>query len=163
MNRHHRRPALYSESTVATFIKLHAAAPRNSPLIRAAGYVSPPPAIPQGHDVDFIIADIAAHITRSHEPQDTSQILDALYHRRNILANWPQLDLALFIHRVSGILPDLHGLFHPDQPWGNHISTRELVASTMLRIFARDQKPLSMAYLADDTLTSRGRSSTHRI
>ena len=47
-NRHHRRPTLYSESTIGAFIKLGSAVPQHSPLIRAAGYVSPAlPAPPQ--------------------------------------------------------------------------------------------------------------------
>ena len=150
-NRHHRRPTLYSESTIGAFIKLGAAVPQHSPLIRAAGYVSPPPAVPRSHNVDFIITDIAAHMARSYGPQSQAQVLQALNHRQDLLANWPQLDLALFIHRVAGIRPDDRGFYHPDQLWGQHISTKRLVANTMLRIFARDQQPRTTAYLASET------------
>ena len=150
-NRHHRRPTLYSESTIGAFIKLGSAVPQHSPLIRAAGYVSPPPAIPRSRDLDFMITDIAAHMARSHEPQSPPQILQSLHFHQDLLANWPRLDPALFIHRVAGIRPDDHGLYHSDQPWGQHISTKKLVANTMLRIFARDQKPSTTAYLASET------------
>ena len=150
-NRHRRRPTLYSEPTIGAFIKIGAAVPQHSPLIRAAGYVSPPPAVRRSHDVDFTITDIAAHMARSYGPQSQAQILQALYHRQNLLANWPQLDLALFIHRVAGIRPDDRGFYHPDQLWGQHISTKRLVANTMLRIFARDQQPRTIAYLASET------------
>ena len=150
-NRHHRRPTLYSESTIGAFIKLGSAVPQHSPLIRAAGYVSPPPAIPRSRDLDFMITDIAAHMARSHEPQSPPQILQSLHFHQDLLANWPRLDPALFIHRVAGIHPDDHGLYHSDQPWGQHISTKKLVANTMLRIFARDQKPSTTAYLASET------------
>ena len=140
-NRHHRRPTLYSETTIEAYIKIGAAVPQHAPLIRAAGYVSPPPAIPRSRDLDFMITDIAAHMARSHEPQSPPQILQSLHFHQDLLANWPRLDPALFIHRVAGIRPDDHGLYHSDQPWGQHISTKKLVANTMLRIFARDQKP----------------------
>ena len=43
INRHNRRPPLYVESTISAFIELGYAVPEHSPLIRAAGYVFPPP------------------------------------------------------------------------------------------------------------------------
>ena len=150
-NRHHRRPILYSEPTIGAFIKLGAAVPQHSRLIRAAGYVSPPPAVPRSHDVDSIITEIAAHMARSYGPQSLAHILQSLYHQQDVLTNWPQLDLALFIHRVAGIRPDDCGFYHPNQLWGQHISTKRLVANTMLRIFARDQQPRTTAYLASET------------
>ena len=150
-NRHHRRPALYSETTIGALIKLGATTTQHSTLIRAAGYVSPPPAGSRRHDIDFIITDIAAHMARCHRHQTSVQILQSLQHRQDPLDIWPQLDLGLFIHRVANINPDHNGFYHPDQPWGNHISTKQLVANTMLRIFARDQQPRTIDYLAKET------------
>ena len=150
VNRHKRRPPLYAESTLNTFVKLGFAAQEHFPLMRAAGYVTPPTITPPSHDVDFIIADIAAHVARSHEPQSPDQILESMGDRQGDLANWPQLDLPLFIRRVAGIHPDDRGLYHPDQPWGSFLSGQRLVASTMLRIFARDQQPRTTAYLINE-------------
>ena len=150
INRHKRRPPLYSESTIATIIKLGFAPPEHSPLIRAAGYVITPPATPRRHDLDFIINDIATHMARSHEPQSPDEILRSLIHRQEALAKWPQLGLTLFIDRVSGIKPDEHGLFHPDQPWSRFISSSQLVTNTMLRILARDQRPRTTEYLTEE-------------
>ena len=113
VNRHKRRPPLYAESTLNTFVKLGFAAQEHFPLMRAAGYVTPPTITPPSHDVDFIIADIAAHVARSHEPQSPDQILESMGDRQGDLANWPQLDLPLFIRRVAGIHPDDRGLYHP--------------------------------------------------
>lgn len=150
VNRHKRRPPLYSESTIGAFVQLGHATPEHSPLIRAAGYVSPPPATPLSHDIDFVITDIAAHMARSHEPQNTNEILRSLDHRQVALDKWPQLDLTLFIHRTTGITPDQTGLFHSDQPWNRFISSSQLVANTMLRILARDQKPRTTEYLTSE-------------
>ena len=98
-----------------------------------------------------MITDIAAHMARSHKPQSPPQVLQSLHLHQDLLANWPQLDLTLFVHRMAGIRPDDHGLYHPEQPWGQHISTKKLVANTMLRILARDQVPRTTAYLASET------------
>ena len=54
-------------------------------------------------------ADIATHMARSHQPQSTDHILRSLNHREDALANWPELDITLFISRVSGINPDTTG------------------------------------------------------
>ena len=150
INRHKRRPPLYSESTIKTFIKLGYAEPEHSPLIRAASYVITPPATPRRQALDFIINDIAAHMARSHEPQSPDEILQSLIHRQEALAKWPQLDLTLFIDRVSGIKPDQQGLFHPHQPWYRFISSSQLMIHTMLRILARDQKPRTTQYLTEE-------------
>ena len=106
INRHNRRPPLYAESTIGVLIKLGFATPQHSPLIRAAGYITPPPVVPRSHDIDDITADIAAHMAQSHEPQSPNDILQSLSHRQDDLSNWPQLDLTLFIDRVAGIRPD---------------------------------------------------------
>ena len=151
VNLHRRRPTRYSEATLGTFIKLDAATPQSLPIIRAAGYVSPPPVAPRSHGMDFIITDIAAHMARSHEPQSAACILQSIGHRRDLLDNWPQLDLALFIYRVADILPGERGFYHPDQPWGKHINAKRLVANTMLRIFTRDHLPHTTAHLAEET------------
>ena len=151
INRHNRRPPLYVESTISAFIELGYAVPEHSPLIRAAGYIFPPPITPLSHDITFIIADIAAHMASSHEPQRPDQVIQSLHHRQDTLTKWPQLDLTLFIHRVAGIRPDDRGYYHPDQPWNSFISAKRLVTSTMLRIFARDQQPRKTAYLTSET------------
>ena len=109
VNLHQRRPMLCSEVTLRAFMKLGAAVPRSFPIIRAAGYVSPPPAVPRNHGIDFVISEIAAHMARSHEPQSPAQILQAIGHREDGLVNWPRLDLPLFIYRTAGILPDQAG------------------------------------------------------
>ena len=150
VNRHKRRPPLYSESTIGAFVQLDHATPEHSPLIRAAGYVRPPPATPLSHDIDFVIADIAAHMARSHEPQNADDILQSLDHRQEALDKWPQLDLTLFIHRTAGITPNHKGLFNPEQPWNRFISSSQLVANTMLRVLARDQKPRTTEYLTSE-------------
>ena len=150
LNRHNRRPALYAESTIKTFIQLDCARPEHSPIIRAAGHVVPPPVFPRTHDIGLISSEIAAHMAASHEPQSVAQIIQSLEGRQNLLAKWPHLDLTLFIQRTMGIRPDQRRLYHPDQPWGNFISAQRLVASTMLRIFARDQKPRTTQYLTSE-------------
>ncbi len=106
VNRHKRRPPLYSESTLRTLIELDFVAPDHSRLIRAAGHLFPPPIIPPSHGINSIIADIAAHMARSHEPQRPAQVFESLHRRQDTLANWPQLDLPLFIRRVADIRPD---------------------------------------------------------
>lgn len=116
INRRNRRPPLYSESTISSLIELECAEPDHAPIIRAAGYVSPPPTVSTDHDIDFVIADIATHLSRSQEPQSPAQILEALAHRRDALDRWPQLDVALFMRRVAGIVPDDAGNFSPDEP-----------------------------------------------
>ena len=150
VNLHRRRPTLYFEATLAAFIKLGATTLRSLPIIRAAGYVSSPPVVPRSHEIDFIIADVAAHMARSHEAQSAAQILQSIDHRRDLLNHWPQLDLALFIYRVTGIHPGEHGFYHPDQPWGKHISAKRLVANTMLRILTRDHLPHITASLGEE-------------
>ena len=150
VNRHKRRPPLYSESTLRTLIELDFVAPDHSRLIRAAGHLFPPPIIPPSHGINSIIADIAAHMARSHEPQRPAQVFESLHRRQDTLANWPQLDLPLFIRRVADIRPDEQGFYHSDQPWGNFISAQRLVASTMLRIFARDQQPCTIQFLTTE-------------
>ena len=150
INRHNRRPPLYAESTLETFAKLGFAVPEHLPLIRAAGHLAPPPVVPASHNIDSIISDIAEHVARSHEPQSTDEIIQSLGHHQEALDAWPQLELSIFIDRVADIRPDDRGLYHPDQPWGNFMTTQRLVASTMLRILARDQKPSTTAYLVDE-------------
>ncbi len=150
INRHNRRPPLYSESTIRTLIELGYAEPEHAPIIRAAGHVAPPPVVSTDHDIDFVIADIATHLSRSHEPQSTQQILDALSHRQDVLAIWPQLDLTLFILRVAGINPNSDGRFDSDQPWGTFMGRQQLVENTIIRILSRDGQPRSIQYLADE-------------
>ena len=150
INRHNRRPPLYSEATVRTFIELGCTEPEHATVIRAAGYVAPPPTISTDHDIDFIIFDIANHLSRSHEPQTTQQILDALSHRQDALANWPELDLTLFIRRIAGITPNCEGRFSPDQPWGTFMRRQQLVANTITRILSREREPRSTQYLTDE-------------
>ena len=150
LNRHNRRPALYAEKTIKTFIQLDCARPEHSPLIRAAGLIFPPPVFPLKQDLRPIISDIAAHMAASHQEQNVDLFLPSLEHRQEALANWPQLDLTLFIERVAGIRPDEQGLYHPDQPWGKFLSAQRLVTSTMLRIFARDHKPRTTQYLTSE-------------
>ena len=150
INRHIRRPPLYSEATLRTFLELGYAQPEHTPIIRAAGHVAPPPVIPADDDIGFIISDIAAHLTRCHTPQSSAQILDALHHRQDALNRWPKLDLTLFIRRVSGIAPDDRGQFNPDQPWANFVPRRRLVANTMFRILSRDGQPRTTQYLIDE-------------
>ncbi len=150
INRHNRRPPLYAESTIGVLIKLGFATPQHSPLIRAAGYITPPPVVPRSRDIDDIKADIAAHMAQSHEPQSPNDILQSLSHRQDDLSNWPQLDLTLFIDRVAGIRPDDRELYNPDQPWGTLIRPPKLVANTVLYILASDQQPRTTAYLVDE-------------
>ena len=150
INRHKQRPPLYSESTLKTLIELDFVAPEHSPLIRAAGHLFPPPIIPPSQGIDSIITDIAAHMARSHAPQSPDQILESLKHRQDTLAKWPQLDLPLFIRRVADIRPDDQGLYHSDQPWSSFISAQRLVASTMLRILARDREPCTTQFLTSE-------------
>ncbi len=150
INRHNRRPPLYSESTIKTFIELGYAEPEHSPIMRAAGHVVAPPTVSTDHDISFIIADIATHLSRSHEPQSAEQILGALSHRKDALNRWPQLDISLFIRRITGINPDVEGRFNPDQPWGKFVGRQQLVANTMIRILVRDQQPRSTQYLTDE-------------
>ncbi len=151
VNRHQRRPPLYAEATIGTLIKMGFAAPEHSPLILASRYVSPPPLVRNDHDIDFIAADITTHMARSHQPQTADEILRLLNHHEHALANWPELDITLFISRVSGINPDDHGFYHPDQPWGTLLRTSQLVANTLLRILERDQQPRNTAYLKEET------------
>ena len=150
INLHNRRPPLYSENTISTFIKLSCAKPNHSPIIRAAGHVTPPPVIPRDHHVDPIVADIATHLARSPEPQSIEQIQQALRDRQADLDKWPQLELTLLIRRVADIRPDGHGRYHFDENWSRFLSAQRLVSSTMLRIFVRDQKPRKTAYLTSE-------------
>ena len=150
INRRNRRSPLYSESTIRTLIELGYAAPEHAPIIRAAGHVAPPPVVSTDHDIDFVIADIATHLSRSHEPQSPAQVLKALAHRRVALDKWPQLDVSLFIRRVTGIVPDTTGRFHPDQPWGKFIGRQQLVENTVIRVLSRDGQPRSIQYLTDE-------------
>ena len=150
INRHKRRPPLYAESTIGIFVDLGFSVPEHSPLIRAAGYVTTPPIIPPSQGIDSIITDIAAHMARSHEQQSPAQIFESLHRRQDALANWPQLDLPLFIRRVADIRPDDQEFYHSDQPWGRFISAQRLVASTMLRILARDQQPCTIQNLTNE-------------
>ena len=150
INRHNRRPPLYAEATLETLAKLGFAIPDHFPLIRAAGHLAPPAVVPASHNIDSIISDIAAHMARSHEPQSTDEIIQSLGHHQEALDKWPQLELNTFIDRMADIRPDDRALYHPDQPWGNFITTQRLVASTILRVLARDQKPCATAYLVDE-------------
>ena len=150
INRHSRRPPLYSETTLETFVKLGLCTVEVLPLIRAAGYVNPPPIIEANHDIDFIIGDVAAHMARSHEPQGPEQILESLQHRKGALAQWPKLEMTLFVNRVADIRPNCQGLYHPDQPWGKFVSAQRLVASTMLRVLARNEQPATTSHLVDE-------------
>ena len=150
INRHNRRPPLYAESTIGVLVKLGFATPQHSPLIRAAGYIAPPPVVPGSHDIDDIMADIAAHMARSCEPQSPDDILQSLNHRQEVLSNWPQLNLVLFIRRAAGIHPDDRKLYHPNQPWNTLIRPPKLVANTVLHILARDRQPRTTAYLVDE-------------
>ena len=150
INRHNRRPPLYAEKTIGVLVKLGFATPPHAPLIRAAGYVNTLPIVPFSHNIDAIMADIAAHMARSREPQSTDDILQSLSHRQDDLANWPELDLALFIRRVAGMLPDERELYHPDQSSGTLIRPPHLVANTVLHILARDQQPLTTTYLVGE-------------
>ena len=147
LNRHNRRPPLYAESTIKTFIQLDCARPEHSPIIRAAGHVVPPPVFPRSHDISLISSDIAAHMAASHEPQSVAQIIQSLEGRQDLLAKWPHIDLTFFIRRTMNITPDHRRFYHSDQPWGNFMSAQRLVGYTMLRIFARDQQPRTTQYL----------------
>ena len=151
LNRHNRRPPLYAEKTISEFINLGFSTSKHSPLIRAAGYVTPPPVFPLNYDPAPVMRDIAAFMARSVHPQSTAQIFESLKGRQHLLDKWPDLDLALFIRRMADIRPDDHGLYHPDQPWGRSISARQLVANTILRIFVRDGEPRQAAYLVSET------------
>ncbi len=150
-NRHNRRPPLYAETTIREFIKLELSTPEHSPLIRAAGHVTPPPIFPLNHDLTPVVRDIAAHMAGSVKPQNAAQILRSLEDRQGLFDKWPKLDLALFIRRTTGIGPDDQGLYHPDQPWGQLLSPQRLVTNTVLRIFKRDQEPHTMAHLVTET------------
>ena len=150
LNRHNRRPPLYAESTIKTFIQLDCTRPEHSPLIRAAGHVVPPPVFPRTHDIGLISSDVAAHMAASHEPQSVAQIIQSLEDRQDLLAKWPHLDLTLFIQRAMDIGPDTRGFYHPDQPWGSFLSAQRLVTSTMLRIFARNQQPCTIQFLTSE-------------
>ena len=150
LNRHNHRPALYAESTIKTFIQMDCARPEHSPVIRAAGLIFPPPVFSLKHDLRPIIKDIAAHMAASHEPQSVEQIIQSLAGRQDLLAKWPHLDLPVFIQRTMGIRPNDQELYHSEQPWDKFISAQRLVASTMLRIFARDQKPRTTQYLTSE-------------
>ena len=147
LNRHNRRPPLYAETTVREFIRLGFSTPQHSPLIRAAGHVTPPPVFPLNHDLGPIITDIAAHMAASQETQSVAQILHSPKERQDLLDKWPHLELALFIRRVAGIQPNKQGCYRPDQSWGNHLSPQRLVTSTVLRILTRDQRPHTTDYL----------------
>ena len=116
LNRHNRRPPLYAENTISEFIKLGFSTPEHSPLIRAAGYVTPPPVFPLNYDPTPVMRNIAAFMARSVQPQSTAQIFESLKGRQHLLDKWPDLDLTLFIRRMADIRPDDHGLYHPDQP-----------------------------------------------
>ena len=151
LNRHNRRPPLYSEPTIATVIELGVAAPEHAPLIRAAGHLVPPPAFTLNHDLAPVVRDIAAHMARTHEAQSVAQISQSLEHRKKLLAEWPDLDLALFVQRAMDIQPDDQGRYHPEQPWGRFMSAQQLVSNTVLRIFARDHAPCTTDYLVSET------------
>ena len=150
LNRHNHRPPLYAETTISEFAKLNLATPEDSPLIRAAGHVTPPPIFPLNHDLSPILRDIAAHMAASHEPQSTAQILRSVEHRKDLLKKWPHLELELFIRRTAGICQYNDGLYHPDQPWGQLLSSQRLVTNTVLRIFKRDQEPRTRSYLVEE-------------
>ena len=151
INRQNRRPPLYAEPTIRVLIKLGFATAKDAPLIRAAGYVNPPSVVPASHDIDDIMKDIAANMARARDPHSPEDILQSLRHRQDDLANWPELDLELFIRRVGGLLPDDQGLYQPDQPWGTLIRPSQLVAKTVLHVLERDQRPRSAPYLIDET------------
>ena len=150
INRHVRRPPLYSEGTITTFINMGLATPEHSPLIRASGYVFPPPVVPATNDADFMIADIAAYMARSNGRQTPEQIVEALQYRRANLELWPQLDITLFIQRLAGIRPHCRGRYDPNQPWGKLMSPQRLVASTMIRVLERDRQPRTTTYLDEE-------------
>ncbi len=151
LNRNNHRPPIYSETTIATFIKMGAATPKESPLIRAAGYVVPPPIFPVNHDLATVAPEIAAYMARTHEPQSIEQIAQCLEHRRELLAKWPDLDLAIAIRQLTGIQPDEQGNYHPEQPWGKFLSAQQLVMHTVFRIFAREGAPCTIGYLLRET------------
>ncbi len=151
LNRHNRRPPLYSEATIATFIEMGISTPDDSPIIRAAGHVVPPPVHSINHDLAPVVKEITVHMARSNEPQSVNQILQSLEHREDLLAEWPDLDLALFIQRTTGIQPDEQGSYHPEQPWGKFINAQHLVTNTVLRIFAREDEPRTTDYLVRET------------
>ena len=151
LNRHNRRPPLYAEATIKEFMQLGLSTPQHSPLIRAAGHVTPPPVFPLNHDLAPIVKDIADHMARSAEPQSVVQILQSLERRQKELDRWPQLDLPLFILRTAGIRSDDQGLYYPEQPWGALLSPQRLVTSTVIRIFKRDREPRTTAYLVTET------------
>lgn len=151
LNRHNRRPPLYSEATIAAFIELGVATPEHAPLIRAAGHVVPPPFFPIDQDLAPITSDIVAHMVRTDEPQSVDKILRSLEHRRDLLDKWPDLDMALFIQRTTGIQPDDQGTYHQEQAWGRLISAQQLVGNTMLRIFDREGEPCTTDYLVSET------------
>lgn len=150
INPQNRRPPLYSEVATRTFVEMGLAAPEHLPLIRAAGYVSPPPSIPRSHDIDHVIRNIAAHMAGTDQPQTPTQIIEALHYRHEDFNRWPQFDITLFILRTAGIMPDERGNYHPDQPWGELINGQQLVNSTTFRILTRDQRPATTAYLVDE-------------
>ena len=150
LNRHNHRPTLYAESTIKTFIQLDCARPEHSPLIRAAGIIVPPPVFPLKHELRPIITDIATHMAACQEPQSVTQIIQSLESRQDLLTKWPHLDLTLFIQRTMGIRPNDQELYHSEQPWDKFLSAQRLVASTMLRIFTRDQKPRTTQYLTSE-------------
>ena len=151
INHHNRRPPLYSENTISTFIKLGCAKPNHSPIIRAAGHVVPPPVTNRIRNVDNIAGDIAAHLAASPEPQTAEQILRALRDRRKVLDHWPNLDFALVIRRLTDIWPDHRGRYHIDEKWSRFLSGQRLVTNTVIRILDRDQQPRTTAFLIDET------------
>ncbi len=151
LNRHNRRPPLYSEPAIAAFVEMGISTPEQSPLIRAAGHVVPPPAHSRDHDLTPIVEDIAAHMARTHEPQSVDEILQSLEHRRDLLAKWPDLDPALFIQRSMDIQPDDQGAYHAEQPWGRFISAQQLVINTVFRILDREGAPCTTDYLLSET------------
>ena len=151
INRHNRRPPLYSESTISTFIKLEFAKLDHSPIIRAAGHVAPPPVVPRSHHIDDIVADIATHLARSLELQSVEQILQSLRGRQADLDRWPQLNLTLLIRMVADIRSDDHGRYHLDENWCRFLSGQQLVTDTVLRILTRDREPRTTAYLVGET------------
>ena len=151
INLHNRRPPLYSENTISTFIKLGCAKPNHSPIIRAAGHVAPPPVVPRNHHVDSIVSDIATHLAKSPEPQNVEQIRQALEDRRADLDKWPHLELTLLIRRVADIRLDDHGRYRIDENWSRFLSGQQLVTDTVLRILTREREPRTTAYLVDET------------
>ena len=66
------------------------------------------------------------------------------------MTKWPQLDMSLFVRRVTGIDPDDEGRFSPNEPWGNFVGRQQLVANTMIRILSRDGQPCSIQYLTEE-------------